>query len=179
MEYQRDGLGLRRRAACRTARIGSAAGTDFHAGHEGDLGPRHQHHANAKRRISSDRGWSRVARADAGAVPPRRRTRERARHHRRRHEVRVRHDCGRRTPRGHVLLIDEVLTPDSSRFWPLDRYVPGGPQPSFDKQYVRDYLWSIRWNKQPPVPTCPTTWFCGPAKSISRRIGCSRGRELE
>jgi phosphoribosylaminoimidazole-succinocarboxamide synthase len=54
-----------------------------------------------------------------------------------------------------VVLIDEALTPDSSRFWPRDAYVPGGPQPSFDKQYVRDYLESIRWNKQPPVPSLP------------------------
>jgi len=56
---------------------------------------------------------------------------------------------------GEILLIDEVLTPDSSRFWPRDIYVPGGPQPSFDKQFVRDYLESIRWNKQPPVPSLP------------------------
>jgi phosphoribosylaminoimidazole-succinocarboxamide synthase len=54
-----------------------------------------------------------------------------------------------------LLLIDEALTPDSSRFWPADQYVPGGPQPSFDKQFVRDYLESIHWNKQPPVPTLP------------------------
>ena len=56
---------------------------------------------------------------------------------------------------GEILLIDEALTPDSSRFWPRDIYAPGGPQPSFDKQFVRDYLESIRWNKQPPVPTLP------------------------
>jgi phosphoribosylaminoimidazole-succinocarboxamide synthase len=56
---------------------------------------------------------------------------------------------------GEIILIDEVLTPDSSRFWPRDLYAPGGPQPSFDKQFVRDYLESIRWNKQPPVPTLP------------------------
>ena len=57
--------------------------------------------------------------------------------------------------KGEIILIDEVLTPDSSRFWPRDIYTPGGPQPSFDKQFVRDYLESIRWNKQPPVPTLP------------------------
>jgi phosphoribosylaminoimidazole-succinocarboxamide synthase len=57
--------------------------------------------------------------------------------------------------KGEIILIDEVLTPDSSRFWPRDAYAPGGPQPSFDKQFVRDYLESIRWNKQPPVPTLP------------------------
>jgi phosphoribosylaminoimidazole-succinocarboxamide synthase len=56
---------------------------------------------------------------------------------------------------GELLLGDEVLTPDSSRFWPADRYQPGRSQPSFDKQYVRDYLESIGWNKQPPVPELP------------------------
>jgi len=59
------------------------------------------------------------------------------------------------TADGTLLLIDEVMTPDSSRYWPADQYAPGGPQPSFDKQYVRDYLESIRWNKQPPVPSLP------------------------
>jgi phosphoribosylaminoimidazole-succinocarboxamide synthase len=54
-----------------------------------------------------------------------------------------------------LILADEVLTPDSSRFWPLETYRPGGPQPSYDKQYVRDYLESIRWNKQPPAPGLP------------------------
>ncbi len=54
-----------------------------------------------------------------------------------------------------VLLIDEILTPDSSRFWPIDQYEPGHGQPSFDKQFVRDYLERIKWNKQPPVPSLP------------------------
>ena len=54
-----------------------------------------------------------------------------------------------------LMLIDELLTPDSSRFWPKDSYQPDRSQDSFDKQYVRDYLESIRWNKQPPVPTLP------------------------
>ena len=59
------------------------------------------------------------------------------------------------TGSGELILIDEVMTPDSSRYWPRDAYSPGGPQPSFDKQYVRDYLESIKWNKQPPVPSLP------------------------
>ena len=59
------------------------------------------------------------------------------------------------TDAGELLLIDEMMTPDSSRYWPKDQYAPGGPQPSFDKQYVRDYLESIKWNKQPPVPSLP------------------------
>lgn len=54
-----------------------------------------------------------------------------------------------------LVLADEVLTPDSSRFWPAATYAPGGAQPSYDKQYVRDYLESIRWNKQPPAPALP------------------------
>jgi len=58
-------------------------------------------------------------------------------------------------PDGELILIDEILTPDSSRFWPQDGYRPGGPQPSFDKQFVRDYLEQIQWNKQPPVPSLP------------------------
>jgi phosphoribosylaminoimidazole-succinocarboxamide synthase len=57
--------------------------------------------------------------------------------------------------RSDLILIDEAVTPDSSRFWPADAYAPGGPQPSYDKQFVRDYLESIRWNKQPPVPSLP------------------------
>jgi phosphoribosylaminoimidazole-succinocarboxamide synthase len=54
-----------------------------------------------------------------------------------------------------AILIDEVLTPDSSRFWPLRDYEPGKPQPSFDKQFVRDYLESLHWDKQPPPPSLP------------------------
>ncbi len=54
-----------------------------------------------------------------------------------------------------LVLADEVLTPDSSRFWPRASYQPGGPQPSFDKQYVRDYLESIHWDKRPPAPALP------------------------
>ena len=54
-----------------------------------------------------------------------------------------------------IILIDEVLTPDSSRFWPQQGYQPGRPQPSFDKQFVRDYLESLHWNKQPPPPSLP------------------------
>ncbi len=56
---------------------------------------------------------------------------------------------------GRVILVDEVLTPDSSRFWPAAEYVPGKPPSSFDKQYVRDYLERLSWNKQPPAPELP------------------------
>ncbi len=57
--------------------------------------------------------------------------------------------------RPRITLADEVLTPDSSRFWPAESYAPGGPQPSFDKQYVRDYLETLSWNKQAPAPALP------------------------
>jgi phosphoribosylaminoimidazole-succinocarboxamide synthase len=56
---------------------------------------------------------------------------------------------------GELILIDEVLTPDSSRFWPADQYLPGRSQPSFDKQFVRDYLETLAWNKTPPAPALP------------------------
>jgi len=60
-----------------------------------------------------------------------------------------------RLPDGRLILIDEVLTPDSSRFWPADQYAPGHDQPSFDKQYVRNYLEKLDWNKAPPAPPLP------------------------
>lgn len=56
---------------------------------------------------------------------------------------------------GDIVLIDEILTPDSSRFWPMDAYNPGQPQQSFDKQYVRDYLLSLAWDRRPPAPELP------------------------
>lgn len=62
------------------------------------------------------------------------------------------------------MLIDEVLTPDSSRFWPADKYEEGRGQPSFDKQFVRDYLETLSWNKQPPAPALP-------AEVIARTTG--------
>ncbi len=65
-------------------------------------------------------------------------------------------EFGRETATGRVLLADEIFTPDSSRFWPADSYLPGGPQPSFDKQYLRDYLKTLTtWNKTAPGPELP------------------------
>jgi phosphoribosylaminoimidazole-succinocarboxamide synthase len=78
-----------------------------------------------------------------------------------------------------VILIDEALTPDSSRFWPADTYQPGGAQPSFDKQFVRDYLERINWDKQPPVPSLPDEVV---AKTREKYVEAYRrltGRELE
>jgi phosphoribosylaminoimidazole-succinocarboxamide synthase len=82
------------------------------------------------------------------------------------------------TDREGILLIDEVLTPDSSRFWPRDSYRPGGSQPSFDKQYVRDYVDSIGWNRQPPTPALPPEVI---AHTISKYVEIFRritGRHL-
>jgi phosphoribosylaminoimidazole-succinocarboxamide synthase len=81
-------------------------------------------------------------------------------------------------PATDVVLIDEVLTPDSSRFWPKDQYQPGGAVPSFDKQFVRDYLEEITWNKQPPVPSLPDRVV---AKTRDKYVEAFRrlsGREL-
>jgi phosphoribosylaminoimidazole-succinocarboxamide synthase len=65
-------------------------------------------------------------------------------------------EFGRETGTGRILLADEIFTPDSSRFWPADAYQPGGPQPSFDKQYLRDYLKTLTtWNKTAPGPELP------------------------
>ena len=80
---------------------------------------------------------------------------------------------------GRVLLIDEALTPDSSRFWPAERYQPGGPQPSFDKQFVRDYLESIHWNKQPPVPSLPDDVVSRTREKYVEAFRRLSGRELE
>jgi phosphoribosylaminoimidazole-succinocarboxamide synthase len=77
-----------------------------------------------------------------------------------------------------VILIDEVLTPDSSRFWPRDRYNPGGPQPSFDKQYVRDYLDGIGWNRQPPVPSLPQDVVLKTREKYLEAFRRLTGREL-
>jgi phosphoribosylaminoimidazole-succinocarboxamide synthase len=78
-----------------------------------------------------------------------------------------------------VILIDEMLTPDSSRFWPHDGYRPGGPQPSFDKQFVRDYLERIKWNKQPPVPSLPDDVVLKTRDKYVEAFRRLTGRELE
>jgi phosphoribosylaminoimidazole-succinocarboxamide synthase len=78
-----------------------------------------------------------------------------------------------------LVLGDEVLTPDSSRFWPADTYKPGGAQASLDKQFVRDYLESIHWDKNPPAPKLPDEIVEGARQryvDIFRRLS---GRELE
>ena len=77
-----------------------------------------------------------------------------------------------RLPDGRVILIDEVLTPDSSRFWPLGEYSPGRDQASFDKQYVRNHLESVVWDKQPPAPRCRKMSSRGRVGDMWRRIRC-------
>ncbi|HEX9427965.1 MAG TPA: phosphoribosylaminoimidazolesuccinocarboxamide synthase [Candidatus Polarisedimenticolia bacterium] len=78
-----------------------------------------------------------------------------------------------------LVLADEVLTPDSSRFWPADLYRPGGPQPSFDKQYVRDYLESIGWNKTPPAPRLSDTIVAGTSQRYLEIFKRLTGRDLK
>ena len=78
-----------------------------------------------------------------------------------------------------ITLADEVLTPDSSRFWPVDSYQPGKAQDSYDKQYVRDYLEEIRWNKQPPAPALPQEVALHTSKKYLEAYRQLTGRELE
>ncbi len=77
-----------------------------------------------------------------------------------------------------LILGDEVLTPDSSRFWPVDTYSPGGAQPSYDKQFVRDYLESIHWNKQPPAPALPDDVAGKTSEKYKEAYRVLAGREL-
>jgi phosphoribosylaminoimidazole-succinocarboxamide synthase len=79
---------------------------------------------------------------------------------------------------GKVILIDEALTPDSSRFWPKGQYKAGGPQPSFDKQYVRDYLEEIKWDKEPPAPKLPENVVSGTSKKYQDAYRLLTGRTL-
>jgi len=78
-----------------------------------------------------------------------------------------------------IALADEVLTPDSSRFWPADKYQPGKTQESYDKQYVRDYLEEIRWNKQPPAPALPPEVARRTSEKYLEAYRQLTGRELE
>ncbi len=83
-----------------------------------------------------------------------------------------------RTAQG-ITLADEVLTPDSSRFWPADKYEPGRAQDSFDKQYVRDYLEAIRWNKQPPAPGLPAEVASQTSQKYVEAYHLLTGRDLD
>ena len=80
---------------------------------------------------------------------------------------------------GELIWIDEALTPDSSRFWPAAQYKPGGPQPSFDKQFVRDYLERIHWPKTPPGPDLPPDVVAGTRAKYREAYRILAGRELD
>jgi phosphoribosylaminoimidazole-succinocarboxamide synthase len=80
---------------------------------------------------------------------------------------------------GRIHIVDEMLTPDSSRFWPADEYQPGQAQPSFDKQFVRDYLEKIGWNKQPPAPELPEEIVNATSAKYVEALRILTGRELE
>jgi phosphoribosylaminoimidazole-succinocarboxamide synthase len=84
-----------------------------------------------------------------------------------------------RPPEARLILIDEVMTPDSSRFWPRDGYQPGRSQPAFDKQFVRDYLERIHWNKQPPVPALPDDVVVKTREKYMEAFHRLTGRELQ
>jgi phosphoribosylaminoimidazole-succinocarboxamide synthase len=79
---------------------------------------------------------------------------------------------------GQLMLIDEVLTPDSSRFWPQEDYKPGGPQKSYDKQYLRDYLESLGWNKKPPPPPLPADVIANTRTRYFQALKTLTGEEL-
>lgn len=80
---------------------------------------------------------------------------------------------------GSIVLIDEVLTPDSSRYWPLSDYAPGRPQHAFDKQYVRDHLETTGWDKKPPAPSLPPEVIEGTRQRYREAYGRLVGRELD
>ena len=80
---------------------------------------------------------------------------------------------------GEIRIVDEMLTPDSSRFWPADQYSPGKPQPSFDKQFVRDYLERINWNKQPPGPALPDDIVRATSAKYVEALRILTGRDLQ
>lgn len=80
---------------------------------------------------------------------------------------------------GELILIDEALTPDSSRFWPMDGYAPGQSQPSFDKQYVRDYLEAVQWDKTPPAPALPAEAIAKTTEKYLEAYRLVTGEELK
>jgi phosphoribosylaminoimidazole-succinocarboxamide synthase len=84
-----------------------------------------------------------------------------------------------RMPDGKIILIDEVLTPDSSRFWPAEEYAPGKDQPSFDKQFVRNWLETQDWDKRPPAPRLPDDVVEGTRQKYLEAYQRLTGRALE
>ena len=78
---------------------------------------------------------------------------------------------------GEIIVIDEMMTPDSSRYWPLDAYAVGTSPPSFDKQYVRDFMDSTGWNHEPPAPRMPPEVIDEDARAVPRGVRAAHGRE--
>ena len=147
-EYQAEPDRLRHQAAAGAAAVRQAPGADLHARDQGGAGPRHQHLVR--------RGGAADRRDTAGTElrDGHSRSTRRPPITRRARGVIIadtKFEFGR-LPDGRLILIDEVLTPDSSRFWPADKYEPGHDQPSFDKQYVRNWLETQPWDKTPPAP---------------------------
>ena len=170
-DYLSTGRGLRHPPAGRPARVRPPAGADLHACDEGANRARHQHQrgrgGDARRPavLARARDLTICLYAEGAAYAESRGiivadTK---------FEFGLLPDDGRPAAE-RLILIDEVLTPDSSRFWPRDQYKPGGPQPSFDKQFVRDYLERIKWNKQPPVPSLPDDVVAQHAREIRRGV---------
>ena len=141
---------LRHQTARRPDRIRRTAGTDFHAVHQGRGRPRRKHFV--RRRRSKIVGAELATQARDLSL----KIYQAGRDYARQRGIIIadtKFEFG--LSDGKLILIDEVMTPDSSRFWPADQYQPGRGQPSFDKQFVRDYLETLDWNKTPPGPKLP------------------------
>ena len=142
--------GVRHRARGRASRVGPHRAPHLHAGDEGRDGARREHQL----RDDGGRSWGASGRRRR-VGPAWRSTPGPGRTPRREESSWPTRSSSSGSATGGSCWIDEALTPDSSRFWPRDGFAPGRSQPSFDKQFVRDYLESLRWNKQPPGPELP------------------------
>ena len=157
-DYRATRRGLRHRAAGGAARVGAAAGADLHAGDEG-AGPgttRTSTREQAAELVGEERFARGRARPRSRSTASPRSTRSSAGS-----SSPTRSSSSGSTPTGRLVLGDEALTPDSSRFWPADEYEPGGAQPSFDKQFVRDYCETLGWDKTAPGPELPAEVVAG------------------
>ena len=150
-ELPGEGRGLRDRTAGGASRVGPASGADLHPDDEGRRGTRRAADRRAGGRTSSaTSGSPRPSGSRSSCTAPRPSTRPA-----RGSSSPTRSSSSGSTSRETLVLGDEAFTPDSSRFWPADEYEPGGPQPSYDKQFVRDYAESLGWDKTPPGPELP------------------------
>ena len=149
-EYQQSQAGLRHPPARRLAAGFAVGRADLHSGHQGGERARHQHFVRAdgrnRRRGDGPRNCGTAASRSTVAAPSTPAPKGFI-------IADTKFEWGRVD--GELILIDEVLTPDSSRFWPADQYEPGHGQPSFDKQFVRDWLTSTGWDKNSDPPALP------------------------